>query len=249
MINSIINTIQKKSTEKISGIYKIINKTNGKYYIGSSDNIHGTSGRWKEHINALKANRHDNDYLQNAWNKDGESNFEIVVIEEVPKLELLIVEQKYLDSSKNEFHNQCYNLNPYATGGGFVGHQHSDESKKKISKKLKGRIFTDEHKKNLSESLIGRCAGFIGKKHSDKWVTNHTNNMKEMWKQKRKENPDFNKGKNHVQYISIKLEHVNELKEFYLSNGSMELYKKGKLMGYGPGVITRLIKEIKTNPL
>jgi len=61
---------------KKSGIYKIINKVNGKYYIGSSNDI---KGRWSEHKNDLKANRHDNDYLQKSWNKYGEENFEFEV--------------------------------------------------------------------------------------------------------------------------------------------------------------------------
>ena len=42
-----------KDTGKVSGIYKIINKVNGKYYVGSSNDILGAGGRWKEHINGL----------------------------------------------------------------------------------------------------------------------------------------------------------------------------------------------------
>ena len=48
------------------GIYKIINKVNGKYYVGSSLNI---NKRWSVHKSALSKNKHHNDHLQNAWNK------------------------------------------------------------------------------------------------------------------------------------------------------------------------------------
>ena len=67
---------------KISGIYKIINKINGKYYVGSSVNIKDyPNNRWSRHIADLNANRHHNDYLQRAWNKYGQDAFEFIIIE------------------------------------------------------------------------------------------------------------------------------------------------------------------------
>lgn len=123
---------------KISGVYKIRNRVNGKYYIGSSDNILGSHGRWSEHINGLKSNRHENSYLQRAWNKYGQENFEFSILEEVQKQYLLLTEQTYLDRAKLDG-KKCYNLSYIAAGGGFAGHKHSEESKRKTSEKLKGR--------------------------------------------------------------------------------------------------------------
>jgi hypothetical protein len=58
------------TNQKTSGVYKIINKVDGKYYIGSSGDIRGFNrGRWYGHINKLKKNKHINSHLQNAWNK------------------------------------------------------------------------------------------------------------------------------------------------------------------------------------
>jgi group I intron endonuclease len=131
---------QKCQADKISGIYKIINKINGKYYVGRSDNILGTSGRWKEHINRLNSNKHDNSYLQNAWNKYGSDKFDFVIVEKIDDSQkLLETEQKHLDAIKNDRRNLCYNLSFSANGGGFIGHKHLEESKKKTSEKLKGR--------------------------------------------------------------------------------------------------------------
>lgn len=130
---------KKSSLKKVSGIYKIINKTNGKYYLGSSDNILGVSGRWSEHINRLNNKNHENNYLQRAWNKYGKENFEFQVVKEVPKLDLLITEQKHLNEIKDARRLLCYNLSFSASGGGFIGHKHSEEAKKRISEKLKGR--------------------------------------------------------------------------------------------------------------
>ena len=174
-----------KSITKISGIYKIVNKTNGKYYIGSSDNILGCSGRWQEHINDLNSQRHDNSYLQRAWNKYGKDNFEFVIVEEVPKSDLLIVEQKYLEQSKSEHHKQCYNLSFHATGGGFVGHKHTRKSKRQMSEKLKGRIVSTETRQKLSNSLVGRKGGFVGKLHDEQWKKNQREKMRVYWRHRK----------------------------------------------------------------
>ena len=149
-MNTKISGIYKNT--KISGIYKIINKINGKYYIGSSDNILGTNGRWKEHINGLNANRHENSYLQRAWNKYGASNFNFQIVKRIPKPELLIVEQKYLDKIKNNRRQLCYNLTFIARGGAWnKGIKHTEEEKRKISEKLKGRISPMKGKKRPLE--------------------------------------------------------------------------------------------------
>lgn len=86
------------TTQIKSGIYKIVNKIDGKYYIGSSQNI---TKRWYSHKTHLKHNKHWNSYLQNAYNKYGVDNFEYIIVEYVNVSELLKVEQVYLDECKN----------------------------------------------------------------------------------------------------------------------------------------------------
>jgi hypothetical protein len=67
-----------------SGIYKIINKIDGKYYVGSSKNITmGCDCRFKSHLRYLKSNNHSNDYLQYAWNKYKKDSFEFKIVEVV----------------------------------------------------------------------------------------------------------------------------------------------------------------------
>ena len=80
---------QCKNTGIISGIYKIVNKIDGKYYVGSSCDIHR---RWKTHIYYLTRNRHINDYLQNAWNKYGNNSFELLIVELSDKEKNFLVE-------------------------------------------------------------------------------------------------------------------------------------------------------------
>jgi len=54
-----------KGITKISGIYKIINKIDGKYYVGSSQDI---NKRWNSHLNKLNKNNHINIHLQRKSN-------------------------------------------------------------------------------------------------------------------------------------------------------------------------------------
>lgn len=51
-----------------AGIYMIVNKVNGKRYVGSSRNCHR---RKSEHLSRLRRNAHINSKLQAAWNKYG----------------------------------------------------------------------------------------------------------------------------------------------------------------------------------
>lgn len=150
---------------KISGIYKIINRTNEKYYVGSSNDVFSKKGRWYKHKQALIKNKHKNDYLQNAWNKYGESNFYILIVENIEpiKQKLLETEQKYLNIAKNE-KDKCYNLNFEAKGGEL-----SEYSKKKIGEKSKGnKVWLGKHhrietKLKMSKLMEGKNNHRYGK--------------------------------------------------------------------------------------
>lgn len=89
-------------------IYKIVNKINGKIYIGSTRR-ENAKHRWYNHTTELRRNKHHNRVLQYAWNKYGEENFEFVVLEEVSEDMQFIVENKYLEELK-PFPPNGYNL-------------------------------------------------------------------------------------------------------------------------------------------
>lgn len=120
----IINVISPNLTTKAwkdigikSGIYKIVNVNTEKYYVGSAFDIRK---RWYKHRFHLNRNDHQNDYLQNAWNKDGINSFKFMLVENVlntiTKEKMLKIEQRYLDIAKTE-QDKCYNLNFEASGG------------------------------------------------------------------------------------------------------------------------------------
>jgi len=103
-----INEWKNITKQKISGIYKITNKINNKYYIGSSVDIIGKQGRFNNHIWKLIGNRHDNEHLQNAWNKYGIDVFVFEIIEIIDISKLISREQYYLDCITDK--NLVYNI-------------------------------------------------------------------------------------------------------------------------------------------
>lgn len=91
---------------KICGVYKITNTANGKFYIGSSNNI---KSRWCQHKNSLNEGNHGNVHLQNAWNKYGGQSFKFEIIEECDPKYQFEREQFYLNEL-NPFDNNGYNI-------------------------------------------------------------------------------------------------------------------------------------------
>jgi group I intron endonuclease len=135
-----------------SGIYKIANKANGKFYIGSSVNI---SNRWYVHKYELMKGIHHNPYLQNAWDKYGEENFVFSILIETKKELLLEKEQGLLDLTKCYNRNIGYNIGKIA-GAAFLGRKHTKETRKKISASKLGKPRSKETRKKISEAQKGK---------------------------------------------------------------------------------------------
>jgi len=155
-----------------SGIYKITNTINGKFYIGSAVNF---GKRWKN-----KYNKH----LTASFVKYGREafNFEILLFCKGDKEALLFYEQRAIDVYKPE-----YNMCPIA--GSLLGFKHSNKTKQKmsaarkgkpnpkLSAALKGIPKSDEHKQNMSAAQKGKpkpkvSAALKGKKLSEETRAN-----------------------------------------------------------------------------
>ena len=107
------------------GIYRIVNKANGKFYIGSSKDL---SERRGEHLRLLKLKKHPNDYLQKAFNKvEDKSVFEFQAFIFCKEEDLLSMEQSCMDIMKPE-----YNLSKIA---GKI--DHTPEVRAKMRKRKK----------------------------------------------------------------------------------------------------------------
>lgn len=139
-------------------IYSISNKITGKRYVGSAVDFRR---RKNLHLHHLRAKTHHSRYLQNAWNKYGEENFIITILEEVSDVnDLINREQWYLDNTNCEY-NMCRIAGSSLgikrseetrrkVGAAQIGRKASDETKAKMSMAKKGKIFSKEHCKNLA---------------------------------------------------------------------------------------------------
>jgi group I intron endonuclease len=135
-----------------SGVYKIINNYDNKEYIGSSKEI---ERRWKDHVRSLRKGKHDNPYLQYAWNKYGEENFSFEVIIEVPEDCLLEEEDKFLTRDKTRSYNICEKAGkpPPRTESTYT---RTPEMRKAQSERSKGHIKTKEQIQKQADSLRGQ---------------------------------------------------------------------------------------------
>lgn len=132
-----------------SGIYRIVNTVNGKFYIGSSIDLRG---RRNDHFAELKRNIHINTKLQHAWNKYGEDAFVFEVLELVLPHFLIEREQYWLDHYM-PFGVKGYNINTSAASR--LGMKHTHETREKISQSRQGIEISPEHREKLRIANLG----------------------------------------------------------------------------------------------
>ncbi len=130
---------------KIGGIYKITNKKNGKFYVGSSNNL---DKRWKQHLYELLHKKHYNPYLQKTWNKYGKNIFNFEILEYIKNnKKLLLIEQKYINKL-----SPVYNLCP--TAGSRLGMVTPLKTRKKLRLANLGKPHDRERKNAISKGKL-----------------------------------------------------------------------------------------------
>lgn len=187
--------------EKYGIIYIIRNKVNNKIYVGQTTNKKGFKGRY--HCNLCK-NTH-NIHLKRSIEKYGIENFEIdeefdvaYSEDELDKLEDMYI--KIYDCIDNGYNDKT---------GGSNG-KPSEEIKRKISEKAKGRRRSEEAKQKISEGHKGKhhsdeTKQKIGEKHKGKIVSKESRQkMSENHANVNGENNPFY-GKHHSEETKIKL--------------------------------------------
>ena len=154
------------------GIYHITNLKSGKVYIGQSIDIYK---RFRDHKAALNGGYHQNRYLQNAWNKNGETNFIFGILEECAEDDLVKKEQFWIDFYGGINDSANYNFREAGSRGKV-----SDKTRKIMSdntKKLRQdpdwvarnsegikRAWTDERRQYMSKLKTGSKASEETKK-------------------------------------------------------------------------------------
>jgi len=168
---------------KKCGIYGIRNIVNRKWYVGQSVNI---GARTHNHFATLRSKKHYNIYLQRAFQKYSEDNFEVRILEEVQEDMLDVRERAWIAYYRSTDEQFGYNLQ----SGGSFGKHLSEETKQKISKANKGQIPWIEGRHHSDETRLKMSKARKGEKHSDEH------------KQKASE---ANKGKHHSEETKLKI--------------------------------------------
>lgn len=118
-----------KNNRNKSGIYKWVNKTNGKCYIGSSVNLGSRLSNYLSYnyllgrTNHIKCNSKSKIY--SALISYGYNNFHLVILEYCDRFDVIKKEQFYIDSLKPEY-------NILKVAGSSLGFRHSEQTKLKF---------------------------------------------------------------------------------------------------------------------
>lgn len=147
-------------------IYLLINKINGKRYIGFTTDL---EARKSNHINRANAGTHKNILISNAIKKYGWDAFDYIVIDSHPDAEYAknVLEPKYIKEYDTYFENKKgYNMT-YG-GEGTLGYKRTEEEKRRMSEQRKGKKknLTEEQRKKISENTSGENNPNYGKTHS-----------------------------------------------------------------------------------
>lgn len=141
---------------KLAGVYKITNKINGKFYVGSSNSIFG---RWLNHASDVINDTHPNQKLNDAVNKYGLINFTFEILElhdviglndrEQFYLNTLCKAEDYIQGVSNFFIANTYNIKPRVEG--LVGLGISEEA---IIRAVRTRGYERIYKVSCTGALI-----------------------------------------------------------------------------------------------
>lgn len=147
----------------------------GRVYVGSTID---QKRRWPEHRKRLRGNRHENPYLQNAWNKYGEASFQFGVLEVVSSTESLAErEQFWLEA----FGDEVFNVGECADCPSR-GVTRSSEARKRMSDAHIGHVLSADTKRKIGEAqsrYLGahpNCSFLVhraqGERHGQSKLTN-----------------------------------------------------------------------------
>ena len=103
-----------------AGIYRIVCKVDGRCYVGSAVDL---LERRTQHWRALRQGKHHNKYLQRAWRRYREINFDFEVLELVRPSRLLAAEQSWLDRTRCVDRRIGFNVHARAFAAGRFGAQ------------------------------------------------------------------------------------------------------------------------------
>lgn len=152
------------------GIYGILNKINKKIYVGKTYTNRGFFGRWNNERGCLNRNTASdpNQYVQNAWNKYGEENFEFIILEKIQliendkSMEEYVYEREQYWQDFYQSYNPKYGYNMRKKVDTNIGMRASEETKRRLSES-----WTPERKEKWSKEHSGEKHFIYGKHISE----------------------------------------------------------------------------------
>jgi group I intron endonuclease len=141
----------------MNAVYRIVNRINGKFYVGSSSEY---EKRKRSHLRLLRKGTHHNKPIQEDFDKHGEDNFYFEVLEKydvINRDDLFEVEQEYITNSDKEL---LYNLYENAFGMSYKGEKNP----------MFGKTHSEEIRRKLSEINSGKNNPWYGNKAHMDWM-------------------------------------------------------------------------------
>jgi len=172
-------------------IYKIINKENNRFYIGSTIE---PEKRQKRHFDDLKNKKHHCLFLQRACDKYGIDNFEFIPkeVNVTNEKELRILEERYISYCWNS--GKLYNTSKKASGGDLISYHPKNKEFRELQSKLVRERYSklsEEEKHLLSEKMMGDKNPNYG----HKWTKELRDKASKYWKNYYLTHESYIKGK------------------------------------------------------
>ena len=141
-----------------TGVYCLVNLTNGHIYIGSSINL---AVRMRNYLNTtfLKNKRNKNLPIIQALLKYGQENFAVLIVEYVD-VEILAIRETHYITQLLPYYNVL------KQGYSSLGYKHTEETKKMLTELAKNRVHSSSTKVLISRALVGQNNPFYNKNHS-----------------------------------------------------------------------------------
>ena len=141
-----------------TGVYCLVNLTNGHIYIGSSINL---AVRMRNYLNTtfLKNKRNKNMPIIQALLKYGQDNFAVLIVEYVD-VEILAIRETHYITQLLPYYNVL------KQGYSSLGYKHTEETKKMLTELAKNRVHSSSTKVLISRALVGQNNPFYNQNHS-----------------------------------------------------------------------------------
>lgn len=179
-------------------IYYFVCSVNGKVYFGQT--ITSLERRKRRHFRHATFCSNGTNHFHRAIRKYGSDKFEMFEFirlesdsKEKLKQKLDWVERYVID----KYQTREFGYNTAVGGEGSSGSVWTEESKRKLSRTIKGRTLSDEHKRKISESMKGKSPWIKG----GKWSSSYKKKMSKA--RKGNKNPMF--GKRHSEESKRKM--------------------------------------------